>query len=48
MPERITVLVVDDHDVVRQGVRAFLEAQPDLRIVGEASIGTAGQDQKVS
>src|SRR5947199_305787 len=39
MPERITVLVVDDHDVVRQGVRAFLEAQPDLRIVGEAASG---------
>ena len=39
MPERITVLVVDDHDVVRQGVRAFLEAQPDLRIVGEAAGG---------
>jgi len=39
MPERITVLVVDDHDVVRQGVRAFLEAQPDMRIVGEAASG---------
>ena len=39
MPERITVLVVDDHDVVRQGVRAFLEAQPDLHIVGEAASG---------
>jgi NarL family two-component system response regulator LiaR len=38
-PDRITVLVVDDHDVVRQGIRAFLEAQPDLRIVGEAASG---------
>ena len=41
MVERITVLVVDDHDVVRQGVRAFLEAQPDLAIVGEAASGEA-------
>ena len=41
MAERTTVLVVDDHDVVRQGVRAFLEAQPDLAIVGEAASGEA-------
>jgi len=41
MAERITVLVVDDHDVVRQGVRAFLEAQSDLAIVGEAASGEA-------
>lgn len=39
MTERITVLIVDDHDIVRQGVRAFLEAQPDLQIVGEAASG---------
>jgi DNA-binding NarL/FixJ family response regulator len=39
MADRITVLIVDDHDVVRQGVRAFLEAQPDLQIVGEAVSG---------
>jgi NarL family two-component system response regulator LiaR len=39
MSERITVLIVDDHSVVRQGVRAFLETQPDLRIVGEADSG---------
>ncbi len=39
MVERITVLVVDDHDVVRQGIRAFLESQPDLHLVGEAASG---------
>ena len=39
MADRITVLVVDDHDVVRQGIRAFLEAQPDMQIVGEAASG---------
>ncbi len=39
MTEQITVLIVDDHSVVRQGVRAFLETQADLRIVGEADSG---------
>ncbi len=39
MAEAISVLIVDDHDLVRQGVRAFLETQPDLEIVGEASEG---------
>ncbi|GCE51150.1 two-component system, NarL family, response regulator LiaR [Thermosporothrix hazakensis] len=39
MTNRITVLLVDDHSVVRQGVRAFLEVQKDLHIVGEASTG---------
>jgi NarL family two-component system response regulator LiaR len=39
MTESITVLIVDDHAVVRQGVRAYLEAQPDMTIVGEAASG---------
>ncbi len=32
----VQVFLLDDHDVVRQGVRALLEAQPDLEVVGEA------------
>lgn len=39
MSERISILIVDDHGVVRQGVRAFLEAQPGLAIAGEADSG---------
>lgn len=35
----ITILIVDDHAVVRQGVRAYLETQPDLLVVGEAASG---------
>ncbi len=35
----ITVLIVDDHAVVRQGLRSFLELQPDIEVVGEASDG---------
>jgi two-component system, NarL family, response regulator LiaR len=41
MTERITVLIVDDHQVVRQGVRTFLEAQPDITVVAEAESGQA-------
>jgi NarL family two-component system response regulator LiaR len=33
---RITVFVVDDHDVVRKGLRFYLNARPEIEIVGEA------------
>ncbi|MCC7352890.1 MAG: response regulator transcription factor [Anaerolineae bacterium] len=39
MPEPITVHLVDDHAVVRQGVRAFLSTQPDIVVVGESGSG---------
>lgn len=35
----IRVLLVDDHEVVRAGLRAMLEIEPDLRVIGEASDG---------
>lgn len=35
----ITILIVDDHSVVRQGLRMFLQIDKDLEIVGEASNG---------
>lgn len=37
----IRVLVVDDHQVVRQGLRAFLDVQDDICVVGEAADGDA-------
>jgi two-component system, NarL family, response regulator LiaR len=38
---KIKVLIVDDHQVVRQGLRTFLELQPDIVVLGEASDGQA-------
>lgn len=38
--ETISVLVVDDHAVVRRGLQAFLESEPDLEVVGDAEGGT--------
>jgi len=35
----LTVMIVDDHELVRQGVRAFLDVQPDLQVVAEAASG---------
>jgi two-component system, NarL family, response regulator LiaR len=39
MAQTITVIIVDDHQLVRQGVRAFLEKQPDITVAGEAASG---------
>jgi NarL family two-component system response regulator LiaR len=44
MTDLITVLIVDDHEVVRQGVRAYLEAQRDIDVVGEAASGDEAID----
>ena len=38
-PERIRILLVDDHAVVREGLRAFLALQDGFEIVGEAADG---------
>ena len=35
-----TVLIVDDHALVREGVRGILETQPDIRVVGQAGDST--------
>ena len=37
--EPITVLVVDDHSVVRQGLRTFLDSESGIEVVGEAADG---------
>jgi NarL family two-component system response regulator LiaR len=39
MTDKISLLLADDHAMVRQGIRAFLELQPDLMVIGEADSG---------
>lgn len=41
MNQEIGILIVDDHAVVRQGLRAYLATRPHLFILGEASSGEA-------
>ncbi|HMB21356.1 MAG: response regulator, partial [Chloroflexota bacterium] len=39
----ITILIADDHPIVRAGIRTILEAASDLRVIGEAEDGDAAQ-----
>ncbi len=39
MPEKISVLLVDDHSLVRRGFRRMLEDEADISVIGEASDG---------
>ena len=43
--EHISVLIVDDHAVVRRGLRAFLESEGDIEVVGEAADGAEALQQ---
>jgi len=39
MSDPITVMIVDDHEMVRRGASGYLEAQPDIEVVAEAESG---------
>lgn len=39
MPDPISIILVDDHEVVRKGVRAYLDTLPEFKVVGEATSG---------
>jgi two-component system response regulator DevR len=41
MTRELRVMLVDDHEVVRQGLRALLETEADLEVVGEAGSGSS-------
>ena len=43
--DKIGVLIVDDHAVVRQGLRTLLELQEDMEVVGEATNGLESVEQ---
>lgn len=38
-PAKIKIMLADDHKLVRQGMRALLEAQPEIEVIGEAGDG---------
>lgn len=41
----IRILIADDHPVVRKGMRAMLETEPDLEVIGEAKNGAEAVEQ---
>lgn len=44
----IQVLIVDDHEMVRIGVSAYLSAQPDITVVGEAENGKVAVERALA
>lgn len=44
MAEKIRVVLIDDHTVVRKGIRVLLEQEPDIEVVAEAEDGLKGVD----
>jgi len=38
---KTTIVLADDHPIVRQGLKTVLEAEPDFRVIGEAGDGQA-------
>jgi DNA-binding NarL/FixJ family response regulator len=47
MATKLRILLADDHNVVRAGLRALIDAQPDMEVVGEAADGEAACRQAV-
>lgn len=43
--QTIRVLLADDHDILRQGLKLLFEVQPDMQVVGEARTGTEAINQ---
>lgn len=44
MPAPIRVLIADDHAVVRRGLKSFLDTEPDIEVVAEATDGASAVD----
>lgn len=42
MTQKIKIILVDDHEMVRLGLKSFLNLQPDVEVVGEAGNGLDG------
>ena len=48
MNEKITILIADDHPILRQGLKQIIEREIDLEVVGEAGDGAAALSEIVS
>lgn len=44
----IQVLIADDHPTLREGLRAILDTQEDMRVVGEAATGAQAVDRSAA
>jgi DNA-binding NarL/FixJ family response regulator len=42
---KLRILLADDHETIREGLKAILNAQPDMQVVGEANDGSAVVDR---
>ena len=42
---QLRIILADDHDILRQGLKLLLEAQPDLHVIGEARTGRSTVEQ---
>lgn len=42
LPQTVTLLLIDDHELFRFGVRAFMQPHPHIHVVGEAADGATG------
>jgi NarL family two-component system response regulator LiaR len=45
MDKQIRILIVDDHAIVREGLRGLIEVEPDMELVGEAASGKEGVEK---
>src|SRR5688572_16880851 len=45
MPAKLRILLADDHETVREGLRMILDAQPDMQVVATASDGREAIEQ---
>jgi len=48
MENNIRILIVDDHAIVREGLRGLIEVEPDMELAGEASSGVEGVEKALA
>lgn len=48
MDKNIRILIVDDHAIVREGLRGLIEVEPDMEFVGEATSGSEGVEKALA